>query len=173
MLITPCTQEDLPVILALYDAARAYQRSKQYNVWPPFDLALTAAEVKEQRLYKIEIEGEIACIFSIVYNEPPIVWKDAEENTAIYLHRIATNPAFKGRRLLTPIIEWSRTHARDIHRSLIRMDTWADNDNLTAYYVGYGFKLLGTSYMPAEEAKAAGLPGHYWDNTANLFEMNI
>jgi hypothetical protein len=38
------------------------------------------------------IDGQIACVWAVTFNDPEI-WKN-DQDAAIYIHRIATNPDF-------------------------------------------------------------------------------
>jgi ribosomal protein S18 acetylase RimI-like enzyme len=97
-----------------------------------------------------------------------LLWGEKDKNNAIYLHRIATHPDYKGRQLINRIIDWSLIHARKAGRKFIRMDTWGDNDRLSNYYIKAGFRLVGKQFITKNES----LPEHYWGIYLNLFEMD-
>jgi GNAT superfamily N-acetyltransferase len=169
MLISPSTAEDTSTIFQLYRLATEYQRTNGYNLWKQFDKELIDTEIKEERHWKISIDGEIACIFSIFYNDP-LLWGEMDNDTSIYLHRIATNPKFKGRGMTRLIIDWAKEKARKTNRKFIRMDTWADNKNLSDYYINCGFNIVGYRKLDKE---ARGLPKHYSTLSLVLFEIVI
>ncbi|HEY0029347.1 MAG TPA: hypothetical protein VGC65_01215 [Bacteroidia bacterium] len=87
---------DLPDIFKLYDQAITFQKKVSDQHWLPFDPALVKREIEENRQWKIVIGGEIACIFCIAYSDP-LIWGDRDKEPSIYLHRIVTNPAFRGK----------------------------------------------------------------------------
>jgi ribosomal protein S18 acetylase RimI-like enzyme len=159
---------DLETILGLYRDAVKYQKEKGYNLWPEFEKALIEREINEQHHYKVIQEGKIACVFSVLYNDP-IIWKEKDKDPAIYLHRIATNPNFKGKGMMQLITNWAHEHAIQHHKKYIRMDTWGDNENLKNYYIHFGFKHMGQVSLP----KNHELPSHYWGSTLSLFEIKI
>ena len=159
---------DLETILGLYRNAVKYQKEKGYNLWPEFEKSLIEKEINEQRHYKIIQENEIACVFSVLYNDP-IIWKEKDKNPAIYMHRIATNPHFKGKGMMQLITNWAHEHALQHQKKYIRMDTWGDNENLKNYYINFGFKHKGQVSLPENHE----LPSHYWGSTLSLFEIKI
>jgi ribosomal protein S18 acetylase RimI-like enzyme len=104
----------------------------------------------------------------VAYNDP-LLWGEKDKNDAIYLHRIATHPQYKGKQLIRNVIEWSHVHARSLNRKFIRMDTWADNDQLRDYYINAGFTLMGKQFIEKNQS----LPMHYWGIYLNLFQMEV
>lgn len=159
---------DIEAIFSLYHAAVDYQRKNGYNLWPEFERGLIEKEISEKRNYKIIEGNEIACVFSIVYNDP-IIWEEKDKDPAMYLHRISTNPAFKGKGIMNFIKDWSVKHARENNKKFIRMDTWGDNEKLKEYYLNCGFTYIGQKHIPQPTI----LPQHYWGLTLSLFEIAL
>ncbi len=101
--------EDIDFAFKLYRTAVDYQRINGHNLWPEFERDLIEREIKEKHHYKI-IDGEhIACVFSVVYNDP-IIWDEKDKEPSIYLHRIAVNPSFKGKGIMHLIKKWAADH---------------------------------------------------------------
>jgi hypothetical protein len=159
---------DLEIIFELYRSAVDYQRLNGYNLWSEFERALIENEIKENRHWKIVNGNDIACIFSVVYNDP-IIWEEKDKEPSVYLHRIATNPLFKGKSIMHSIKNWAELHARQNNKKYIRMDTWGDNEKLKAYYVSCGFTYLKQKHLPQPN----NLPQHYWGSTLSLFEIKL
>lgn len=162
------TIHDIEAIFAIYDKAAQLQEEKGSVVWPLFERKLIVTEISEKRQWKMLIEGEIACVWAITYQDPQI-WGARDDGSAIYIHRIATNPKFRGNNLVLKIIEWAKDHAINLQKSHIRMDTAGNNEALIRYYQKCGFKLLGLSKL----SDAEGLPAHYQDAEVCLFEMEV
>lgn len=156
MTILNSTQQDIDTIFGLYELATNYQKTKFNRWWQPFDRAMVQREIEQNRQWKIMIDGEIACIFAIAFADPEI-WGAKNADPSIYIHRIVTHPAYKGRGLMQQIITWAKEYAKANNKQYIRMDTWGDNDELVGYYVKCGFTHLGT-ITPAETGE---LPAHY------------
>jgi len=160
------TPADLETIFDLYDAAIAHQKAVSHLHWLPFDRALVATEIAEGRQWKIIIDGQIACVFVTAYADPAI-WGDRDQQPSVYLHRIVTNPLFRGRNLVGEIVQWAILHAKSLGKQYVRLDTWSDNLKLKEIYLQCGFAFLGI-VTPADPA---ALPSHYSGISLALFEI--
>jgi ribosomal protein S18 acetylase RimI-like enzyme len=145
--IEPTDIDELQLIYPLYDAAIRYQRDKGFPVWQNFDRNVLVNDVNLHNHYKVVVDAHIAMVFSICYSDA-VIWRHMEKGDAIYLHRIAVNPLFKGQRLFALILEWTRDHAQQRGLKFIRMDTWADNLTLIDYYKSFGLNFVGYSNTP-------------------------
>ena len=169
MKILNSVSSDIPEIFRLYDLATAYQREKfPENEWPDFEPDFIAKEVEESRQFKIVIDDKIACIWAITYNDAEI-WEEKENNDAIYIHRIATNPEFRGNNFVKIIADWSKEFAKEKNRKFVRMDTCGNNVNLINHYKNCGFDFLGMHRLKSSE----NLQAHYIDADVCFFEMEI
>ena len=161
-------REDFEEIFRLYDAAIAFQKTVFDKSWLPFDREMISKEIKEKRHWKIVSDEKIACIFSIAFNDE-LIWKEKNIDAAVYIHRIVTNPEFRGQKFVPVITDWSIDYAKEIGKKFVRMDTWGDNQKLIDYYIACGFKFLGV----VEPTKTADLPKHYEGISLSLFEIKI
>lgn len=168
MNILPSTLEDINDISSLYDVATAYQKRVTTKSWKGFERALIEKEINEARHFKVMEENELACTFVIDFKDP-IIWEDSEEVKAIYLHRIATHPNFRGRFYVKKIVEWSKALAQENGIGFIRMDTHSGNDRLNNYYIASGFTHKGIR----EIKWSRDLPEHYKTGPFSLFEMKM
>lgn len=162
------TSADLETIFGLYDAAVAHQKAVSTKHWLPFDPQTVTQEIAEGRQWKIEIDGQIACIFLVAYSDPAI-WGEKDADPAIYLHRIVTNPDFRGQGFVQKIVDWAKEHGRALGKQYLRLDTWADNPRLQTLYISCGFRYLG-AFSPPDPA---ALPAHYSAITLGYYEMPI
>ena len=72
-LIESSTLNDLDHIFSLYDEAMRFQKAKKtVVVWPKFATSLVLQEINEERQWKLLIDGEIACVWSIAFSDPQI-----------------------------------------------------------------------------------------------------
>lgn len=169
MTISNSTLDDIPEIFRLYELARDYQRMKfPGNLWPEFDEDFIATEVIENRQFKIVIDDEIACIWAITFNDAQI-WEEKENNDAIYLHRIATNPKFRGQNFVQIIANWSEDFGKKEGKKFIRMDTCGQNDSLINHYKSCGFQFLGMKKLK----DSSGLQKHYQNADVCFFQINL
>lgn len=168
MQITNSTGEDIGTIFELYKEAVEFQKTVFYKQWQGFERSLVEREISENRQWKVIVDGSVACIFAITFNDP-LIWHEKDQDPAIYIHRIVTNPRFRGGAYVKEIVRWAREYAKSIDKTFIRMDTWGDNEKLRDYYTSCGFKYLGVTVMENTE----GLPKHYEGLSLSLFEIDI
>lgn len=169
MKIINSTISDIEAIFKLYEIATSFQKKKfPDNQWPIFSRALVETEIKENRQWKLLINGQIACIWAITFSDPQI-WEDSNDDLAIYIHRIATNPNYRGQNFVSIIVEWAKSYSTDRQISYIRMDTCGNNHKLIAHYTKCGFDFMGMTKLKNTNA----LPSHYIDADVCLFEIKM
>lgn len=168
MTITNSTPADLPTIFEFYDHAVAHQKKVSDKHWQGFDKALIEREIAEKRQYKILVDGEVACIFLVTFNDPQI-WQERSKDPAIYLHRIVTHPNFRGYGFVRQIVDWAIDYAKNNALQYVRLDTWADNEKLNTYYQSFGFEPAGSIDITPN----SGLPKHYAGIKLSLFEIAL
>ncbi len=169
MIITNSELNDIPEIFRLYKLATDFQKIKfPENQWPEFEKELVITEIGENRQFKILIENKIACIWAITYHDLQI-WEDSENDASIYIHRIATNPEFRGKNFVQTIVDWSKEFARNQHKKFIRLDTCEKNDKLINHYKNSGFNFLGIKKLK----NTSELPSHYHHANVCFFEIEI
>jgi len=139
--IVNTTKEDLDIILWLFEQAMELQGKNGYKVWSGIDKIALEKDIENGVQYKIVRGNDILCIFSIQHNDP-FIWRDRDQNDAIYLHRIVVNPNFKGQKQFEKVLNWAKQFARQKNLKFIRMDTWADNEKIIAYYKSFGFEFI-------------------------------
>lgn len=160
---------DIPEIFRLYDFASAYQKSKQtVVVWPQFDRQLVETEVAENRQWKLIMNGQIACVWATTFTDEQI-WEERNTDAAVYIHRIAINPDFRGNNFVSIIVEWAKQYAKAKGKDFVRLDTLGNNTKLIEYYTNAGFQFLGMFDLK----NTGGLPSHYHNVPACLFEIKL
>lgn len=159
---------DIDAIFSLYQLATDFQKTRFTVHWPEFDRKLIETEIQENRQWKISIDDTIACVWATTYTDPQI-WEERNKDPSVYIHRIATNPDFRGQILVGKIVEWAKVYAKENQKQFVRMDTVGENYGLISYYEKCGFNFLGLSKLKNTE----GLPAHYDNATVCLFEMSL
>ena len=157
MRVEPATPVDLPVVRAAYADARTIQREQNAIVWPEFTDAAILGEIDAGNLFRIVAADSTAGVFTVAY-EDAAIWGEQERGAHIYLHRLARVSGYRGR-LLDAVLMWARAQCHQLGRAGIRIDTWASNAALIAYYQRCGFDLVGQRRL----ATNPGLPPHYYD----------
>mgnify|MGYP003602040181 FL=1 len=160
--------DDIDEIFRLYKIATDFQKTRFTVHWPEFDRKLIETEISENRQWKIIADGKIACIWATTFTDPQI-WEERNDDPAVYIHRIATNPDFRGQNLVGQIVEWAKIYANENQKQFVRMDTVGDNPGLINYYTKCGFDFLGLLKLK----NTTGLPAHYDNATVSLFQMII
>lgn len=168
MHVEQATSADLDAIRAAYAHGRALQRETGSPLWPEFTDAAILAEISSGALHRVLDGDALVGVFSAVYDDEPI-WAELERGAHIYLHRIARASSYPGRGLVDAVIAWALEHAAALGRDGLRMDTWASNDALIAYYGKRGFTLLGTRRIPTDSP----LSEHYRGIELALLERPI
>lgn len=162
------TQQDLDKACQLFDDAIAYQARKGFPQYKTNDRARVSKMIDKKQHFKIIIDNEIACVFGIILAEE-ILWGAREIGNAVYLQKIITNQEFKGRNLLSHVIEFAADYARDLDRPYVRLDTWDNNPRLEAYYVKHGFTVLDHVVHPAHP----GVSENCWGGKAILMQYEV
>ena len=168
MIIENSVKGDIDTIFDLYEKATNYQKEKSIAPWPTFDRAMVQNELENNLQFKIVIDNQMACTWAIAFTDKQI-WQEKDNGTSIYIHRIATNPNFKGRNLVENIINWAKIYANNNDKTHIRMDTVGENIGLISHYTKCGFDFVGLSKLTNTE----GLPAHYQNATVSLFEIKL
>jgi ribosomal protein S18 acetylase RimI-like enzyme len=170
LIITPSTQEDVPTIRELFDAAIAYQKQKFGKHWHGFNEELVCEEIDKNLHWKITEREEIAAFFSIAFTDA-LVWDERDADPAIYLHRIVTNPAFRGRAYVRHITAWAMDYGRAAGKNFVRLDTDRENTKLNAYYQQCGYQFCGVKTF--HDYNNPAIPKHYFGSGLSLYEKPI
>jgi predicted GNAT family N-acyltransferase len=160
---------DIDDVFRLYKIASEYQREKKkVIVWPNFDRNMVETEITEKRQFKMLIENEVVCIWAITFNDEQI-WEEKNKDSAIYIHRIATSPNFRGKKMVAKIVDWAKQFADEKEIQFIRLDTLGNNTRLIEHYKEAGFDFLGMHTLK----DTSNLPEHYQENPVCLFEIDL
>ena len=160
---------DIDEVFRLYKIASEYQREKKkVIVWPNFDRNMVETEITEKRQFKMLIENEVVCIWAITFNDEQI-WEEKNKDNAIYIHRIATSPNFRGKKMVAKIVDWAKQFADEKEIQFIRLDTLGNNTRLIEHYKEAGFDFLGMHTLK----NTSNLPEHYQEAPVCLFEIDL
>ncbi len=166
--ISQTSTADLPVVLWLFDQVKALQGKGGYKVWQEIDRKSLEKDIQNGLQYKIVKNKEIVCVFSIQLSDP-FIWREKDQNDALYLHRIVVNQKYKGEKQFGKILEWAKQYALTSGLKYLRMDTWADNQQLINYYKSFGFVFI-ENYKTADLLE---LPAQNRDLEVALLELKL
>jgi len=168
MEILNSTINEIDSIFNLYRQASAYQQPRFSVVWPAFDRQMVLNELAECRQWKLIINESVACVWATTFDDPQI-WEEQNQDPAVYIHRIATAPEFRGQNMVGQIVSWAKEHAKDNNKKFVRLDTVGENKKLIEHYTRNGFKYLGLKDIKS----ADGLPAHYGGKPICFFEIEV
>jgi ribosomal protein S18 acetylase RimI-like enzyme len=169
MVIKNVTITDIGEVFKFYKIASEYQTAKKkVVVWPDFERAMVETEIAENRQFKLLINNEIACIWAITFSDKQI-WEERNKDTAVYIHRIATDPKFRGNNFVADIVTWAKEYVKQKNIQFIRLDTLGNNIKLIAHYKNAGFDFLGLFNLKNTDR----LPDHYQLAPVCLFEIDL
>jgi GNAT superfamily N-acetyltransferase len=167
--IENATLIDVDAILQLYEAARQLQTERKMVVWPWFDRTFIQKEVEEKRQWKLLVDQTMVCNWAITFEDKEI-WEERDLGDAIYIHRIAVHPLYRGRRYIDTIVYWAKAYARKHQKRYVRLDTLGNNTKLIQHYTSSGFTFLGIVRLK----NTSGLPLHYQrEPNCCRFEIDI
>ncbi|MGH7627079.1 MAG: GNAT family N-acetyltransferase, partial [Gemmatimonadaceae bacterium] len=149
---------DLPAVRAAYAAGRRTQREQHSVVWPEFTDDAILAEIGAGRLFRVMDGDVLAGVFSVAC-EDTAIWGELERGAHIYLHRITRSAEYRGRGLVDAVVAWAGARCAELGREGLRMDTWASNETLIAYYGRLGFGLVGWRRIAPDPRLAAHYHG--------------
>lgn len=156
MEIRKTVKEDIPVIMDIYENARAFMRStgnmtQWNNGYPSVDII--AEDVCQGHSYVCIEDGEIVGTFAFIIGEDPtyqVIENGAWHSDRLYgtIHRLASTGVVKG--LSKKCFEYCREKI-----DYLRIDTHADNRPMQEAVKKYGFKQCGTIYVRDGSARVA------------------
>jgi GNAT superfamily N-acetyltransferase len=164
--IGPSEAARLPEFRTFWEAAIAWQVERGVASHPEFPKSLIVSEIAAGRHFMaLREDGECAGFFSVTLSDK-VIWRERDRDDGIYIHRMCVNPRARGSQFAAAVFAWAGPYARSLGRSFVRMDTWADNPALVAYYQKCGFRLVGEQAIGHEPT----LSSHYQGITLALFE---
>ena len=106
--------------------------------WRPSEFAEEAeAGIRRGEVFLWWRGSEAAGVFTL-RRFGPAIWP--HDPAAVYLHRIATSLAFKGENTGVTLIQLAIDQAKREGASRVRLDCWAGNQKLFAFYRRTGFR---------------------------------
>ena len=167
MRVEQATPDSLEEVRAAYAYGRAMQLAQGSPLWPEFPNSAILAEIATGALHCVMDGKDLVGVFSALY-EDSALWAERERHAHIYLHRIARAPTYPGRGLVDAVLTWAQARGEELGLEGLRMDTWASNEALIAFYGKRGFTVLGRTRIPNDST----LP-HYRDLELALMERPL
>lgn len=149
MQIRPATLEDIPAILTLIrtviPAMRAAGNLQWDDKYP--NAKVFAADIALNQLWIVEMEDEdtlaaVAAITTTQEQEYAQVGWDLTEK-AVVVHRLAVDPAMRGRGIAAALMQQAETVARSIGTTILRVDTSFQNEATQRLFPKLGYQYAG------------------------------
>jgi ribosomal protein S18 acetylase RimI-like enzyme len=150
--IRPARSGDAAHILAVSDEATAWLvdhgLSEQWGGEPPSSEAAFVTRVSSwisdrQAVVAIDAQGDVhgyavSGRYPPPYFDPTVARRAVED--AYYVYTVASRMTPASRGVGRSLLEWAAARARTLGVSYVRLDCWADNAALRAYYEKLGFE---------------------------------
>jgi len=135
---------DLAAVLAVFEDVRAWMISRGVNTWRPIARwrDLIAQKIARQVVYLAWLDSQVVGTITLDW-EAEELW-DAASTQAGYLAHFATYRALAGTGIGAQMLRWAETEARRAGKGYLRLDCWAENRALCAYYESTGFERRST-----------------------------
>lgn len=142
--------EDLDDVMYLLNARIAWLRDRGSMQWSTRDFRPIMTETIRAGHTWLLYEGArpLATLTMSTIGDPDF-WTPSELATpALYLSKLATDPAIKGRGLGALLIDWANAYAHSWGVSVVRWDVWRTNQDLQDYYDRLGSRHVRTLDVP-------------------------
>ena len=132
--------DDLAEALTLFEDVRAWMINRGVNTWRPIELwrDLIAQKITYGVMYLAWLDGQVVGTMTLDW-EAGELW-DAAPAEAGYLAHFTTRRALAGTRIGTQMLAWAEAETRRAGKAYLRLDCWAENQALCAYYERAGFE---------------------------------
>lgn len=158
-------KDDVEPLQRLFSAAIARQKAMRVPTFTEFSDLFLEGEIGKGAVFVADEAGNITGTIS-VYETDEIIW-GSDGETALYIHRLASAHTAAGRGTGAALVKWARARAFAAGKQWLRVDCWAENENLVQFYLKQGFGVVrdeGTGTHPS-------LPPHYHHIQLRLFQM--
>lgn len=147
MMLRLATMQDLTRIMAIVQATvremHAYGNYQWDEVYPTEQDF--AADITQGDLFVSEVERQICGLICINQTEPAVYadasWTLAEK--ALVLHRMAVDPALRGRGTGSELLQQAETLALSLGLRYLKTDTYALNEKAQQLFLKHGYHFCG------------------------------
>ncbi|MCB0382006.1 MAG: GNAT family N-acetyltransferase [Psychroserpens sp.] len=154
-MIRKATLNDIDRILDITKACADLMITKdvfQWNEYYPNRIAFEN-DIKRDELYVLEEENTIigCVVISKLMDDEyiPVKWL-TQNNSNIYIHRLAIHPQFQGKGYAQILMNYAELYAIENNYTSIRLDTFSKNLRNQKFYELRGYKKLGSVYFPKQ-----------------------
>jgi ribosomal protein S18 acetylase RimI-like enzyme len=137
------TRGDVQTIVALLDGAARWLEAQGIFQWQPGVFGARVAEgVAQGECYVARRAGQTVGTFQLRASDPVIWGAAGDDGTAIYVHSLAVADNAHGQGIGRFLLRHAERLAVQRGKSRLRLDCWAGNARLRAYYEAAGFAFV-------------------------------
>lgn len=147
MLIRLATPADLPALLNLLRHVVPLMRASGNFQWDDHypNETVFSDDIRKNQLWVAEIEGRVAGVAALTEDQEP---EYAQVNfdlsqRAIVTHRLAVDPAFRGRGVAVALLAQAEALARERSIGFLRIDTNSENQVTQRLFPKLGYQYAG------------------------------
>lgn len=146
--LVPASPESLHLVLDLLNASAQWLVSKGIHQWqsplPATFITFLQDEVRAGRVFLATAEqgDSPVATFRITQQDMPR-WRDDGRANALYVYSLAIRDSMHGLGIGAQVLNAIRDMAAQQGRAWLRLDCWARNHRLQAYYASLGFLQAG------------------------------
>lgn len=137
---------DLEAIIDLLEESAAWMISIGIDRWRPGTFIATrdqlTLELEAGIVYVWKVEGQVLGTLRLTEHDVSIWGNDGVP--ALYVHKMSVRRTLRGRGSGRALVQWVEKEAMARRRDVLRLDCWAENPRLCAFYESCGFKPIRT-----------------------------
>lgn len=147
MQIRLATKDDLTGVMDLVRRVVPLMREAGNLQWDDHypNLSVFDQDIEKGQLWLADIQGQVAGIAAITTDQEPeyanVGWDISE--TAIVVHRLAVDPAFRGQGVAVGLMQQAEIVAQERNILILRIDTNSQNAATQALFPKLGYMLAG------------------------------
>jgi ribosomal protein S18 acetylase RimI-like enzyme len=147
MLVRLAANEDVAAVMRLVRRIVPLMRASGNLQWDDAypNAEVFGRDVEAKQLWIAEVDGQIAGFAAITTDqqaEYALAGLDVTEE-AIVVHRLAVDPAYRGKGIAAALMVQAETVARERGIEILRIDTNVDNQATQALFPKLGYRLAG------------------------------
>jgi GNAT superfamily N-acetyltransferase len=138
--------DDLEQIIGLLEDSAAWMVSIGIHRWPPGTFVASGAQLRSAieaaTVYVWKVRGRVWGTIRLTESDASI-W-GTDDAAALYIHKMSVQRSLKGGGFGKALVHWAEEVAVTRGRSVLRLDCWAENPRLCAFYESCGFRRIRT-----------------------------
>lgn len=144
--IRPATPDEVPLIVRWRQEAADWLATKGTDQWSDAGLSVEAFvdRVRESiaagETWIADVDGVPAATIAIDEWANPGLWTASEMRESVMVHRMITDPVFRGLGLGKALLDHADRIAQQRGKRYVRLDAWTTNTDLHGYYQRLGFR---------------------------------